>query len=340
MSKKRILIIGGKKFVGRRTLDKMIGADKLLLHDYDVTLFNRGKTNPDIYSNLTTIIGDRETDDIEKLKGKDFDAVIDTCGYFPDSIRKTVEVLKGNVGRYIFISTCSVYDFDKITPDIKIIGEDFPLLQSNAEKEAEKSMKYYGDYKAEIEKILSEGFDDTIIFRPAVIFGKYDPTDRFYYWLYKIRNNKKLLVPESSFNVKANHTFIDDFADLIVEAIEIEKHRNIYNATTHDAVTLPETIEIISKLMEKNPEHVNASDEFLDKNDVKEWQDLPLWLKNLNLVCDNTKLKEDFKTNLTPFTRATEQTIAYYESLGWPVPKTGLSEEREMELVQEIVIKN
>lgn len=336
MSVKKILIIGGKQFVGRRTLDKMIGADKLLLHDYDVTLFNRGKTHPEIYSNLTTIQGDRMTDDIEKLKGKDFDVVIDTCGYYPSSVRKTVEVLKGNVDRYIFISTCSVYDLDKSKPGSAAIKEDFTVLESDKEKEDEKSMKWYGNYKTEIENILMASEFDTIIFRPAVIFGKYDPTDRFYYWLYKIKNNTKLLIPQSSGNVKQNLTFIDDFADLIVEAIEIEKHRNIYNATTHDALTIPESIEIISEVLNKNPEHVLATDEYLEKNDVKEWSDLPLWLKDINLNIDNSKLKEDFKTNLTPYKRAVEQTIEYYNSLNWPVPKEGLSAERELELIKNI----
>ncbi len=336
MSQKKILIIGGKKFVGRRTLDKMIGADKLLLHDYDVTLFNRGKTNTGIYSNLETIVGDRMTDDIEKLKGKDFDVVIDTCGYYPDSMRKTVEVLNGNVDRYIFISTCSVYDLDKVNADTGEMNEDFTLLPNDEEKEKEKSMQWYGNYKAEIEKILLKSKFDTIILRPALIFGKYDPTDRFYYWLYKIRNNKKLLVPGSSFNVKVNHTFIDDFADLIVEAIEIKEHRKIYNATTHDPVTLPETIEFASELLNKKPEYVVANDDFLDKNDVKEWQDLPLWLKNINFIFDNTRLKEDFKTNLTPFKRAVEETIQYYDSINWPLPVTGLTNEKEADLIKNL----
>ncbi|CAN5643240.1 SDR family oxidoreductase [soil metagenome] len=340
MSKKKILIIGGKKFVGRRTLDKMIGAEKLLNHDYDVTLFNRGTTNPEIYSSLTTIKGDRLTDDINKLKGKDFDAVIDTCGYYPDSIKKTVEILKGNAGRYIFISTCSVYDLEILNTDTKIIDENFPLLKSDEEKEVERSMKWYGNYKAEIENIILGSGIDSIIFRPALIFGRYDPTDRFYYWLYKIKNNKKLLVPESSKDVYENHTFIDDFADLIVEAIEIEKHRNIYNATTHDPETLYETINITSQLLDKDLQKIMVSNEYLEKNNIKEWEDIPLWLKDVNFAFDNTKLKQDFKTNLTPFPRAIEQTIDYYNSINWPVPKTGLNEEREIELINNINAKS
>src|SRR5919109_4973785 len=106
----RILIIGGTRFYGRHL------AEAALARGHEVTLFNRGKTNPNLFPHLETIIGDREKD-LDQLAQADriWDAVIDVAGYVPRIVRLSAEVLKESVSRYIFISTISVYEnFNKI----------------------------------------------------------------------------------------------------------------------------------------------------------------------------------------------------------------------------------
>ena len=66
----RILIIGGTRFLGRHLVEAA------LARGHEVTLFNRGKSNPGLFPQVETILGDREKD-LDKLKGRIWDTVID-----------------------------------------------------------------------------------------------------------------------------------------------------------------------------------------------------------------------------------------------------------------------
>src|SRR5512141_2196506 len=98
----KILILGGTKFLGRHLVESALAAG------HAVTLFNRGKTNPTLFPNIETIIGDREHD-IEKLSGRQWDVAIDVAGYVPRIVRLSAQEVarSGSVKRYVFISTIS-----------------------------------------------------------------------------------------------------------------------------------------------------------------------------------------------------------------------------------------
>jgi len=97
-----ILMIGGTQFVGRAI------AQAALDNGHDLTLFHRGRTNPDLFPQATHIYGDRMTD-IANLGDRTWDVVIDTCGYVPRAVRIAADYLKDRGQRYVFISTISVY---------------------------------------------------------------------------------------------------------------------------------------------------------------------------------------------------------------------------------------
>ena len=97
----RILVLGGTQFLGRHTVDAA------LARDHDVTMFNRGQTRPDLFPEVEKLRGDRDGD-LDSVRGRDFDAVVDTSGYVPRIVRETIEAL-GDVGHYTFVSSISVY---------------------------------------------------------------------------------------------------------------------------------------------------------------------------------------------------------------------------------------
>ena len=99
----RILFLGGTGFLGPHTVRAAVD------RGHSVTLFNRGKTNPGLFSDLETITGDRNTDDIWRLKAREWDAVIDTSAYFPRSVRMAADALGPDIGQYLLISSVSVY---------------------------------------------------------------------------------------------------------------------------------------------------------------------------------------------------------------------------------------
>ena len=105
-AKKKLLILGGTRFLGPALVDAAMAKG------WSLTLFNRGKSNPGLFKDkpLEEIHGDRNiADDVKKLAGRKWDAVIDTSGYFPRQVRSAAEVLARNVGQYVFISSISVY---------------------------------------------------------------------------------------------------------------------------------------------------------------------------------------------------------------------------------------
>lgn len=327
---KKILIIGGTGFVGR-----MVTEILSVNSDYEVTLFNRGKRNPGIFPNVKHIEGDRMTDDIEKLKGLKFDCVIDFAGQYPTSIDNILEIFKSNIRRYIFISTCSVYDFEEAAKNSKPLTEDSVVYECTDEQRDSKDLQFYGHNKAECERvILSKDWLDAIIFRPALICGKYDPTDRFYYWLYRAKMNDKILMPESCDSLTQN-TFAPDFAKLIIKAINTENHRKIYNAVTHEPVSIFGVMNTCANLLNTNPEIVTKPDSFFEENQIHPWADIAMWLGKMDFLFDMQKADEDFNVEFDSFEMAVQKTIPFYSDKDWYVPRYGMSLEKEKELINK-----
>ncbi len=328
---KKILILGGTGFVGR------ILTENLIKKGNTPVLFNRGKRNEGIFPELRKFTGDRLTDDIKQIAGENWDIVIDFSCMMPDNLEEIINMLKGKTGRYVFVSTGSVYPMNNPAEWLQPKKEDAKTLPCTIEQRKDPDvMATYGQKKAECERILmgAEGLD-SIIFRPALIFGRYDPTDRFYYWLHKVQTQDKILIPDNGRD-KCTNTYSEDFAALIRKSVDINSHNKVYNASTHDEFSLKEYVDIASELLCRHPELVNASAEFLEENKVNPWGDLPLWLGGSNLILDNSKAIRDFDINFHSFPESVKGSIDYYSSLDWPQPKYGISKEKEAELLKKL----
>ncbi len=201
-----ILIIGGTKFLGRHLVDSA------LARGHNVTLFNRGKTNPNLFPQVETILGDREHD-LEKLAqaGREWDAVIDVAGYLPRIVRLSATGLReaGSVGRYVFISSISAYaDFKKIG-----INESDPVGKIEDETFEEITGESYGPLKALCEKTVLDLYGERgLVIRPGLIVGPNDPTDRFTYWPVRVARGGDVLAPEKP-EVPVQVVDVRDLAD-------------------------------------------------------------------------------------------------------------------------------
>jgi 2'-hydroxyisoflavone reductase len=326
---KKILILGGTGFVGR------ILSEKLSKTDHDVTLFNRGKRNPSLFPQFKKIIGDRNTEDIFQIAEHHWDVVIDFSGFFPDNIEIVTSLLKGSSDKYIFISSASVYDVAHPAGITYPIKEDFPLLPCTYEQRIDKHpFNFYGNKKAECERMLFKiDWLDILIFRPALIYGRYDPTDRFYYWLFRAKNCDKILLPDDGITSQTN-TFAEDFADILLKSLDKDKHQSVYNAVTHPALSLKDMVLKMAAYFNRKPEFITASPEFLQRNNVSEWVGVPLWIKDFSFVLDNNELLNDFKIINRTFDESLKMTIEYYDEIGWKEGKDGISTSREKELIE------
>ncbi len=152
----RILVLGGTRFVGRAIVEGALGRGDT------VTMFNRGITNHGLFPGVETVIGDR-TEDLYPLSRREFDAVIDVACNDPATARMSAEALKGRVGRYVFVSTVSVYA-DQSTTDAQL--EDAPLAE--LKPDAGDPLENYGANKALCEAAIREAYGErALIGRPG-----------------------------------------------------------------------------------------------------------------------------------------------------------------------------
>ncbi len=228
----KLLMLGGTVLLGRHIVEDA------LARGHEVTLFNRGQHNPDIFPEVEKLRGDR-TGDLSVLQGRRWDAAIDTSGYVPRVVRASAKALAQVVDHYTFISSISVYaDFSTLGMD-----ESAPVAKLADESVEEVTHETYGGLKALCEQAAEEALPRrALVVRPGLIGGPDDGTDRFTYWPYRISLGGEMLVPGHP----AQQTqFIDvrDLAQWIVRMVEARK-TGIYNATGPDyTLTMEQFVE-------------------------------------------------------------------------------------------------
>jgi len=323
-----LLIIGGTKFLGRHLVDSA------LARGYGVTLFNRGKSNPNLFPQVETIIGDREHD-IEKLVDRNWDAVIDTCGYVPRIVRFSATGLERSVKRYAFISSISAYpSFSKIG-----IDEFDPVAKMEHESVEEITGETYGPLKVLCEKVTQEVYGERgLLVRPGLIVGLNDPTDRFTYWPVRVALGGKVLAPEKP-DVPVQIIDVRDLAEFTIKLIE-QNASGIYNATGPDyELTLGAMLETCKQVSGSDASFKWASVEFLNQNKVEAWSDMPVWVPDTaeDAGFSRVNISKAIKAGLIfrPLEETARDTLAWANTrpadYEW---RAGLKPEREQELLK------
>ena len=331
-----ILILGGTRFLGRALVRSA------QQRGHSLTLFNRGQSNPGLFSDIERITGDR-AGDLSPLQGRKWDAVIDTCGYEPAIVRRSAELFAGSVDRYIFISSISVYaDFSQPGTN-----EESPVAQLPPGADETFTMENYGALKALCEQAAEKALPGRVLnIRPGLIVGEYDPTDRFSYWPWRVAQGGEVLAPGRP----AHPTqFIDvrDLADWTIQCVETGQ-AGIYNATGPQSPlpmgALLETCRQVSGSDGVSSADVRftwLSEEFLLANQVQPWTELPLWLPESDPTLagmDQVSIQKALAAGLTfrPLEDTIRSTLAWINSRPagheW---RAGLSREREAELLRK-----
>jgi 2'-hydroxyisoflavone reductase len=181
---KTLLILGGTGFIGPHLTQEAVRLD------WKVTHFNRGKHVPGGVPGVETLTGDRNGQ-LDALRGRKWDAVIDDTGYIPKFVKMSAELLAPNVGYCLYISSISAYaSFAKPNDESSPTGK-------LADPEADKiTGDTYGPMKALCEVYSAQAFQGRVgIVRPGYIVGPLDPTDRFTYWPVRASRGGEMLAP-------------------------------------------------------------------------------------------------------------------------------------------------
>lgn len=174
----RLLVIGGSSFVGRHLVQTALD------RGHEVTLFNRGRTDPGAFPDAEHLTGDRDGD-LSALGGRSWDATVDVCAYVPRQVRHLLETLGTSSGHYTFVSTVSVYPED--TPEG--FTEEARLREPAWDDELDWGK--YGELKVGCEQVAHElAGDRLLVIRPGYVVGPHDPTHRFTYYVERVAEGR------------------------------------------------------------------------------------------------------------------------------------------------------
>jgi len=326
----KILILGGTRFIGLHM------TALALERGHTLTYFNRDKTKTDRYREVERIKGDRNGQ-IDGLKDREWDVVIDNSGYVPRHVRLSAEMLAPKVKQYVFVSTVSVYPNFSVPRD-----ESAPVGKLPDETVEKVDGETYGPLKALCEQaVLAALPGRTTIIRPGLIVGPDDNTDRFTYWPARAARGGEFVAPGA-----ANDPFqiIDarDLAAFTLDAIENNvtgtynlvsdvndfKFGELTGACIHSARKRVKPAQA--------PKATFIPADFLEAHEVAPWSEMPVWLPakgdEAAFAGTSNKAARAKGLKITPLKKTVDDTLAWH--LTRPAEereklKAGLAPEKE-----------
>ena len=251
------LVIGGTRFIGRHTVAE------LLAHDYEVTLFNRGQSDNPFADDdrVDHVAGDR-TDDADLLDAADVDpdVVIDSYAYFPRGVRTALRVFD-DVDAYVYLSSGAAYE----TEDERIPKreDETPLHPCSSEQEVDESWDSYGPRKAEGDRAVFEAAAErgvrAMSVRPPIVYGPHDYTGRFDYWVERVTDYDRVLVPGDGSNLR-HLVYVEDVASALRTVAEEGEAGEAYNVGDRHLPTIDEWVDRIADAAGTEVEVVHASE--------------------------------------------------------------------------------
>jgi 2'-hydroxyisoflavone reductase len=260
----RLLVLGGTLFLGRHLVEAA------RRRGHQVTIFNRGRTNPQLFPETEKLRGDRDGD-LSALSRREWDAVIDTSGYVPRVVRASAEMLADKVQHYTFISSLSVF----FPPTKHGLAEDdapTPL----ADETSEDVQASYGPLKALCERAVEEVLPGrTLNLRPGILVGPHDPTNRFAYWMRRLARGGDVLAPAPP-EQPVQLIDVRDFADWSLRLAESRQSGTFH--ATGEPISFSHMLDECNAASGSDARIVWADESFLLEQEIEPFADIPLWL--------------------------------------------------------------
>jgi nucleoside-diphosphate-sugar epimerase len=270
----RVLILGGSWFLGRAL------ARDALARGWQVTAFSRGHTgNPP--AGVEHVRGDRHVvEDLRRLLDVGpWDATVDTSAYEPADVSDVVDVLGVDAGRYVLISTVSAYRDWPAAP----VDESSPLWPARPDaRESDPDVAalpvpfQYGTLKAGCELAAQASPNDALIVRPGVILGPGEYVGRGLKLLDRAWRGGRWLVPGPP-EQPIQSVDVRDVAAFVLDAIA-SRTADVFNLTAPEGyATYADLIATCAALTGHRATPVWADPEWLARQGVREWTEMPLW---------------------------------------------------------------
>jgi 2'-hydroxyisoflavone reductase len=314
----KLLLLGGPKFLGHAVLTEALG------REHHVTTFNRSGTDPTAWPGVESVRGDRNGG-LGALAGRTFDAVVDTSGYVPRIVEAGVELLRGSVDHYVFVSSISVYASFATRVD-----EHAPVAVLD-DPSSEDVQSDYGALKARCEVVVERAFPEMATqIRAGLIVGPRDPTGRFTYWPHRIARGGEVLVP-APLDRRVQLVDVRDLAAFIVRCAE-ERVAGTFNSTC--TFRFADVVEAACTLTGAEIQLEEIDPGFLVDQGVGEWMELPVWIDERQTEWSQFMYVDTARASAAGLTsRPLADTVQGTLELARPVEGVGLRPEREAELL-------
>ncbi|MBA4179332.1 MAG: epimerase [Anaerolinea sp.] len=323
----KFLVLGGTVFLGRHIVEAARE------RGHEVTLFNRGQSNPGLFSNVPAIHGDR-TADLSGLEGGRWDAVIDVAGYVPRVVRMSAEVASRVARHYTFISTISVFAGFAA----RGMDESAPVGSLDDPSTETVDGETYGPLKALCEQAAEAAMPGrTLVIRPGLIVGPHDPSDRFTYWPHRIAEGGEVLAPDDP-RYETQLIDVRDLAEWTVRMVEA-RATGPYNATgPATTLTLDEVMQTCRIVSGSVARFTWVPEKFLRDAGVAPWAELPLWVGGGDEMAGFGAIdcRKATAAGLTfrPLAVTVRDTLAWGATRPPGPLKAGLTREKEAELLE------
>jgi 2'-hydroxyisoflavone reductase len=323
----RVLILGGTRFVGRHV------AEAALDRGHELTLFNRGLTNPHAFPEAEHVRGDRHQGDLAEVADREFEAIIDSSAYFPTEVEAAAR-LGAHASHYTLISSLSVYR-DPVAPGT---DENAPVWELEPPiPDKVTSAETYGGLKVMCERAAHRLFPDrALAVRAGVVVGPHDHTERFTYWPRRIAEGGRVLAAEPDQPVQ----FIDarDLADWVLDAAE-RRLTGTFNATGPSrSLTMDDLLAACRAATGGDATPVWAGDRFLLDHGFEPFEDLPFWLPSslAGFCAIDTSAAQAAGLRFRPLAETIRDTFAWDQSRPAEDREDALPRSRERELLRDI----
>jgi 2'-hydroxyisoflavone reductase len=327
-----ILVLGGTGFLGPPTVEYA------LARGHRVTLFNRGRTNADLFPELETIIGDRDPDigaGLGGLADRKWDAVIDNSGYVPRTVAASSGLLAPSVGQYLFVSTICQYDDWLEGPPG---GTEERPRATLDDPSSEDVSAHYCELKAYCERAVEAALPGRAThIRPGLIVGPRDRSDRFTYWPVRMARGGEVLAPGTPDDL-TQYIDVRDLAEFMVHCVE----RGLTGPFNAVRMPMPfgEFLQGCRAAVNPDAELTWVPADFLAGQDIQAWRDLHLWVDaagpQAGSLAWSSQKAVDAGLAFRPLAETARDTLAWFRTLPAERQATlraGLAAEREAEVL-------
>ena len=303
-----VLVIGGTRYMGRALVSK------LLERGDRVTVFSRGNTKPAWWDHVSHIQGDRtdRQDFRDRLKGRSFDAVIDTQAFRKEDVASAAEVFEGNVGRYLIVSTGSVYMDGKLDFQTHCPFRPSDVEWSDLDYTYPEGEGAYGVGKRHCEKWLQENsrVPYTIVRIPAVM-GWDDPSGRMWWWVQRAIDGRGVVIP-GDHRAPFRTLYFEDAAENFIRAVTAPGAANqTYHIASWEVMTPERWTDLIWKAAGHECEICYVPAEVIGRQAGLESYAPPL-TRSIPYIHDLSKAEREFGFATTPAEQWIRTTVEWY----------------------------